>query len=583
MSSTRTIPASGPLSNPTVSIRIEGAEIGPTVGILSVLVHREFNKIPYARIEVRDGVADERGFPLSSGDLFIPGNEIEILAGYQSNDEVIFKGKITKHRVRASGSGSKLIIEAKDVAVGLTLSRKDRFFRDGTDADAWDAIIGEYSDLELEASGGEVVIPELVQYRMSDWDFLVSRAELNGRFVWVNDGTLNIVAPEAAEDSIVTLAYGSNVYEFDGELDATVLNPIVKASAWNPTSQELDEAEGLDPDFTPNGNLAPDDLSAVFGQHDEEIRLCDPVGAEALQNLADAKVLRQHIALMRGSLSCNGFSTIRPASVVTVEGLGDRMNGDVYVTGIRHEISGGRWVAHIQFGLDEAWFASKVASQAMTNEAARIGTYAGLAIGVVTALADDPESAGRVQVKLPSVDAEGEGLWARMGTLAAGADHGAFFMPEIDDEVVVGFLQNEASHPVILGALYNGTNPPPLSADDDNNEHQFLTKSGLKVYFNDDDKELKLETPDGQFLSLSDGDGAIVMEDSNGNSITLSADGISLKSGKDLIMEASGDVNINGVNITASANAQAKLEGSAGVEVSSSAMATLKGSLVQIN
>ncbi|MEZ4686160.1 MAG: phage baseplate assembly protein V [Bacteroidia bacterium] len=184
---------------------------------------------------------------------------------------------------------------------------------------------------------------------------------------------------------------------------------------------------------------------------------------------------------------------------------------------------------------------------------------------------------------MPSVDPEGEGLWARLGTFAAGADHGAFFFPEIDDEVVVAFMEGDPQHPVVLGSLYNGTNPPALEASDENPEHQILTKSGLKIYFNDDDEKLSLETPAGQHLTLSDSDGEIILEDSNGNSIKLSSDGIALTSAKDLILEASGDVNISGVNVNGSAQAQLKMEGSAGAELSTSAVATIKGSLVQIN
>ncbi|MEZ4686157.1 MAG: hypothetical protein R3B47_08845 [Bacteroidia bacterium] len=83
--------------------------------------------MPFARIKVRDGVPDDRGFPLGSGDLFVPGNELEVMAGYGSNEESIFKGKITCHRLRADSSGSHLEIEAKDPVVAMTLVQQDRF------------------------------------------------------------------------------------------------------------------------------------------------------------------------------------------------------------------------------------------------------------------------------------------------------------------------------------------------------------------------------------------------------------------------------------------------------------------------
>lgn len=578
----RIIPARGPIDNPTVTIRIDGTDLGPTTGIISVVVSREFNKVPFARIKMRDGVPDDRGFPLSSGESFIPGNELEVLAGYGSNEETIFKGKITTHRLKADSNGSYLEVEAKDPVVAMTLVEKDRFFREETDSGAWETIIGEYPGLTPELSGGEVTYEELVQYRETDWDFLLTRAEFNGKLVWVDDGTVNVTAPEAADEPLLEMNYGTNLIEIDVEADATALTASVKATAWNPENQEQDEAEASAPTFTPPGDFDTDELSTALDQPDEVISLNDPVSTESLQTLADSRLLRQHMAFIRGSMTCLGFDTVKPGSWLTLSGMGTRFDGDVYVTAVRHEISAGRWLARIQFGLDAKWFVERIGGGKKMAQTPRLEASQGLVIGVVTSLAD-PEGAGRIQVKLSSVDPDGEGLWARMGTFAAGADHGAFFQPEIEDEVVLGFLNGDPTYPVILGSLYNGTNPPALEAADENPEHQILTKSGLKLYFNDDDEKVSLETPGGQHLTLSDSDGEIILEDSNGNSIKLSSDGIALTSGKDLILEASGDVNISGVNVNGSAQAQLKMEGSAGIEVSSSAVATVKGSLVQIN
>ncbi|MEZ4686158.1 MAG: hypothetical protein R3B47_08850 [Bacteroidia bacterium] len=84
---------------------------------------------------------------------------------------------------------------------------------------------------------------ELVQYRESDWDFLLSRAEFNGKLVWVDDGTVHVTAPEGAEEALVELAYGDNLLDFDAEIDATALTASVKATAWNSDTLERDEAE----------------------------------------------------------------------------------------------------------------------------------------------------------------------------------------------------------------------------------------------------------------------------------------------------------------------------------------------------
>lgn len=158
-----------------------------------------------------------------------------------------------------------------------------------------------------------------------------------------------------------------------------------------------------------------------------------------------------------------------------------------------------------------------------------------------------------------------------------------FFRPEIGDEVVLGFLNGDPRDPVILGMLNSSAKPAPITAADDNHEKGLVTRSEMKLVFNDDEISVKLETPKGNILTVSDQEGAILLEDENGNKITMNADGITLESAADVNITASGDVNIEGTNINVSASAQFKAEGSAGAEVSSGATATLKGSLVQIN
>ncbi len=105
----------------------------------------------------------------------------------------------------------------------------------------------------------------------------------------------------------------------------------------------------------------------------------------------------------------------------------------------------------------------------------------------------------------------------------------------------------------------------------------------MRLIFDDDKISVTIETPGGKKFTLDEDAGVIMMEDENSNSVMLNSDGITMESGKDVIIKASGDVTIEGTNISAKANAEFKAEGSAGAEVSTSAIAVLKGSLVQIN
>ena len=125
----------------------------------------------------------------------------------------------------------------------------------------------------------------------------------------------------------------------------------------------------------------------------------------------------------------------------------------------------------------------------------------------------------------------------------------------------------------------------PISIED-NDEYKktgIVTAEGLKLTFNDEDKSVILETPAGKIITVDEKEGLIRLEDENGNIIEMSKDGITIESGKDLKIKAAGDITVEGMNIEQSASVQFKAEGSAGIEVSSSATAVLKGALVQIN
>jgi len=173
--------------------------------------------------------------------------------------------------------------------------------------------------------------------------------------------------------------------------------------------------------------------------------------------------------------------------------------------------------------------------------------------------------------------------WTRIASLDAGENRGTFFRPEIGDEVIVGFVNDDPNHAVILGMLNSSAKPAPISASDDNHEKGFVTRSEMKLLFDDEKKAITIETPAGKKITVDEDAGSIIIEDENNNSFTLDSDGILAESGKDFVIKATGDVKVEGTNVELKANASFKAEGSAGAEVSTSAVAILKGSLVQIN
>ncbi len=178
------------------------------------------------------------------------------------------------------------------------------------------------------------------------------------------------------------------------------------------------------------------------------------------------------------------------------------------------------------------------------------GTFYGVYAAVVTDLAD-PDGQGRVRVRLPwSPDAGGSGYeaWARLATLMAGADRGSWFIPDVDDEVLVAFEAGDPRRPYVVGALWNGSDSPPETMDGAGNNDKKVLKSRAGVTVTLDDtsgaESLSLETPGGQKVVLEDGAGSIEMSDANGNSIKLEAAGITINAAAELKITAGAKVSI---------------------------------------
>lgn len=565
----------------THKLLVGGQELSKKYQVKTISIEKEVNRISTAKIILIDGEPAKQDFELSNEELLIPGTEVEITAGYHSDEETVFKGIVIKHNIKIRTNGSYLILECKDESVKLTIGRKSKYFYENKDSGIIEEIIDTYGiDKEVEATNYEH--KELVQYNISDWDFIVSRAQANGKLCFVDDGKLSVKKPDFGATEIETVTFGATMLDLDAEIDARHQVDKVTSYSWNYADQELVEIEAADPAVSLNGNLEPSDLSSVIALENLELRHGGALSTTEMQDWSDAKWMFQQLSKIRGRVKFQGIPGVKPGTILKLQGVGDRFNGKIYVTGVSHHISEGNWTVDAQFGINPKWFSETYDINPIPASGLLSG-ICGLQIGVVSQLEEDPDGENRILVQLPIVNSEEQGIWCRVASLDAGENRGAFFLPEISDEVIVGFINDDPNDGVVLGMLNSSAKPAPLTASDDNHEKGFITRSEMKVLFDDDKKSISIETPAGKKIVLDEDAGSIVVEDDNSNVITIDDSGIAIESASDINLTASGDVNIEGTNVNITANAQFKAEGSAGVEMSSSATATLKGSLVQIN
>lgn len=164
---------------------------------------------------------------------------------------------------------------------------------------------------------------------------------------------------------------------------------------------------------------------------------------------------------------------------------------------------------------------------------------------------DDPDHRNRVQIQLLALDGiEGQEMpiWARVVAPFAGDNRGGFFLPDVDDEVLVVFHNGDARFPLVLGGLWSGSAAAPadIQGGGVNRYKRIRSRNGVQITLDDQQGQetLKLETPGGQSFTLSDGPGKVTIEDSNGNSITLEASGITVTAAAKVTVNAS-TVNVS--------------------------------------
>ncbi|HWB25754.1 MAG TPA: type VI secretion system tip protein VgrG [Chitinophagaceae bacterium] len=593
----QTLPGTQETDLVTFTIKANGQAISAQFQVALISISKEVNRIPSAKLIVNDGDAAAQDFAVSNDDTFKPGTEIEITAGYHSDEQSIFKGIILRHSLKIRNDRSpSLILDCRDKAIKMTVARNNKYFYEVKDSDVAEQIAGNYQ-LDTDIEDTSVQHDAVVQFDCTDWDFIVSRMEANGKLCFLDEGKLTAKKPDLSGSTVLDAVFGSTIMEFDADLDARNQYQSLKAKTWDYSNQAITSVDAEEPGFDENGNISSSDIGSVLSIAEYDLFSGEDITGDELQNLANARLQKARLSRCRGRVRFRGFGSINPGDLINIGGVGERFNGKVFVSGVRQEIANGRWNTDVQFGLSNEQFMQQPDVQS-PQAANMLPAVNGLQVGVVTALESDPNSQDRIRVRLPIIDSNEDGIWSRVACLDAGNNRGTFFRPEIGDEVVVGFLNNDPRNPVVLGMVNSSAKPAPLQASNQNDEKGYVSRSGMKMIFNDSEKSLKIETPAGKKVTISESDAVMTLEDENGNKISMDASSVSIESAANIKLKAGADLTIEAVNISLSPSSSFSLSaggasvnagsGSASisaptVSLEGSGTATIKGGVVMIN
>ncbi len=582
-----------------ISIFSEGNPVKTSVfGLISAHIYKGVNRIGKARLLFTAGNMPKGDIPESDDETFAPGKNIRIEAGYGDDENAVFEGFVTNHNfIVMENSEAVLEVECRDYAFPATMARKNAVFEKKKDSEVIKTILGKYPPLSPSTDATTTKYNELVQYYSTDWDFLLSRAETNGLVIITEGKKISVKKPDVGAAAKIKVTYGIDMIEFRGELSATDQQGDTDAWAWSPAEQKIVKVSGKKPALNKQGNSTPAKLAKAVGVDKYNLQT-DIAERSALQAWADSQRLRAGLSQIQGYCKFQGSEKVVHGGTLELAGLGKRFNGTAYVGYVEHDISEGNWITTAGLGLafenitDNPYVVTPAASGFLPG-------INGLHIGKVTKLDGDPSGENKIQVEIPILNSSDNKVWARPGSFWASVGYGSFFIPDVGDEVVLGFLNNDPCHAVILGSLYSSKQKPPYEIAKENKIRAIKTKSEMKIEFEEDKKIITISTPGKNILTISDQDKGVKITDQNNNKIVMDNGGILIESAKDLTLKAKmnvvidagnnlnakakTNVTIKGLKIEAAANTELTMKGNAKAELSAAGQTVVKGAMVMIN
>ncbi len=581
----------------TYEITVGGKEIGTKYAVTSIEVHKELNKLPSALVKIADGIPSKTDFPISGGKEFLPGAEVEIKLGYDSKNKSVFKGIIMKHTISSGEEGSKLVIECKDKLTKMTVGRKNAYYAKKKDSDIISTLVSN--------GGGSATVKattyqhkNMIQFNASDWDFMLMRADANGMLVNVDSGKATVEPPDTSKAADLVVTYGnSTIFEFEAEMNAEDQLSKTSSYAWADGDQKVVDGAGKASLKTP-GDVTSGKLADVLGVKEYNLQSVGNMEAADLKSWASAKLTRAQLASFVGTVKFIGNGAILPGDMLELAGMGTHFNGNVFVRSVTQHLEDD-WTTEVQFGVPVDWYFQENPDAAAPPAGGLLPPVAGLQIGIVKSIEKDPDNNFRVEVKIPILQQDKDTVWARLSTFYATNKSGAFFYPEVNDEVVLGFLNDDPRFPIILGSVHSSKLPPGETPEKKNETKAFISKEKIKITFDEKNKALTLETPGGNEAVISDKDKGITLKDQHGNKIVLNSSGIEINSTKKLVLKSAQDteitssakltekgsmgVSVSGMKIEQKADTTFSAQGSASAELKASGNVTVKGAMVMIN
>jgi len=482
----------------------------------------------------------------------------------------LIDGEVTSIEVEYDMVGSRAIVRGYDLSHRLITGGKSKTWDGDTSSDIAKKI-ATAANLKADVEATREVHEHLVQANQSDLDFLMQLAAAVGYTCRVDGDTLLFKKAAPATDgpgpgtpdttAATELVWGTSLLEFSARIAAAAQVSEVKVRGWDPSKKE--PIIGQAPVTASHADLdtKPSTLSQSFGQNTLWI-VDEPVeNQDAADALAQSKADQAGSSGYEATAVCQGSAELRAGTAISITGVDALLQGNYTISSSRHEFRQGTYKTTVECsGRQDRSLTGLVANSLDSNVLGSGGGQSqrtrinALVVGIVTN-AEDPMKLGRVKVRFPWLDDSVESHWARVAMPGAGPDYGLVWIPQVDDEVIVGFEFGDVSRPYVLGGLWNGKDKAPLQDDlvkeGKINRSGMVSRKGHKLVFDDaaDKMGIAITTHDGNFkveLDETNGELRIV---ATGKKLVIQANEIQIKADANASFEAGGQMKIKGATV----------------------------------
>jgi uncharacterized protein involved in type VI secretion and phage assembly len=495
--------------------------------------------------------------------------EIKSAAADAQATTSIFKGEVAAVEPEFTQKGVTIVVRAYDRAHRMNRTRNTKTHQQVSASDMIRTLLGPNGLSAGTIKATDVVHEFFQQSNETDWDFAWRLALMHDYEVVVDDKKLHFRPANEGEGAPIMLTWQENLLSFRPRMSGVQQPVSVNVRAWDPKGKANVTGNASNPQTTSQAGVqrskVANDLgggaTAVTDRVANTSEEANALAKSTLQRLADAFYEADGVAY--------GNPKLKAGNKVKIGNVGQSFAGTFTLSSTTHVYRGGSGYM-TQFQISGR--SSRTLLELMRQPKERDWSTQ-LVVGVVTNN-NDPEATGRVRVKYPSLSDSEEGNWARIATPSSGNQRGLLMLPQVGEEVIVGFEHGDARRPIVVGSVFNGKDKP---GDEliQNKDGSLGVVSNEKIHMHSK-KDFEIKSDQNIVIEIKQD-----VKETVSGSFKSEVTGQGNLKAQQFTIEAGATMTIKGANISVESSGPLALKG-ATVDIQGTGPVNIKGAIINL-